>query len=57
MECVILWRNTSNGRVGFLSDENGEISVFENWDEAVDVAADHPICVAFPFQIVELDEL
>lgn len=57
MECVILWRNTQNDKVGFISDEAGEIAVFRNIDEAIDLASDHTLLRAFPFQIVELDEL
>lgn len=59
MECVILFRNTQNGRVGFIDDGDGQISVFENHDVAVDYAlmGGSPVLRAFPYQIVELSEL
>lgn len=57
MECVILFRNTQNGRVGYVGDGD-EIAVFTDYDEAVSAALnDVPICRAFPWQVVELDEL
>jgi hypothetical protein len=57
MECVILFRNTGNGAVGFIGDD-GEIAVFER-EEAIEFAlsGDSPALRAFPYQIVELDEL
>ena len=56
-ECVILWRNTQNNAVGFISSDDGEIEVFKNRDEAIDLAIKHPLLRSFPHQIVELDEL
>jgi hypothetical protein len=56
MECVILFRNTQNGRVGFVSDGD-EIAVYPNYDEAAKASDDIPICQAFPHQIVELEDL
>jgi hypothetical protein len=58
-ECVILFRNTQNNRVGFVidGDDPCEIAVFPHRDAAIDVAAHIPILRAFPYQIVELDEL
>lgn len=57
MDCVILFRNPSNGRVGFISDEDGEPTVFFNFERAVDCADSHPLLQAWPYQIVECDEL
>lgn len=57
MECVILFRNTQNGKVGFVSEENGEIAVFASEDEAADAAGGITICRAFPYQVTPLDEL
>lgn len=57
MDCVILFRNTHNGEVNFVSDTDGELVVFANRDEAIETADKVPILEAFPYQIVELDEL
>lgn len=59
MECVILYRNTQNNRVGFIEDADGQITVFENEDVAVDYAimGSSPVLKAFPYQVVVLDEL
>lgn len=59
MECVILFRNTQNGRVGFIDEADGQISVFENEDVALDFALSgrSPVLTAFPYQVVKLDEL
>ncbi len=58
MECVILWRNTGNGRVGYIhEDDSDEIAVFQNEDEAVALSETHSLLQAMPFQIVELGEL
>lgn len=57
MECVILWRNTQNNRVGFISDDDGEILVFDNMEDAIELALEHNLLLAFPYQIVELNEL
>lgn len=58
-ECVILFRNTQNGRVGFIAanDDPGEIAVFKNRDEAIACTEWQPLLRAFPYQIVEVDEL
>jgi len=60
-ECVILWRNTQLGRggVGFIStdDDPDKIAVFKDRDEAIDCALKHPLFRAFPYQIVELEDL
>ena len=57
MECVILFRNTRNDRVGFVSDDEGDIAVFRNEDEAILAAHKTTVCRAFPYQVVVLDEL
>lgn len=60
MECVILWRNTGNGMVGYLSrsdEQTDEIAVFNDFEAALRIAHQHPLCKAFPYQIVVLDEL
>jgi hypothetical protein len=55
---VILFRNTSNQRVGFVSfDDRGELAVFASREEAETAAHDVPICQGYPYQIVEADEL
>lgn len=60
MECVILFRYP-NGRVDFISGQNevepSAIAVFPDRDAANEAAQRVPVCKAFPFQIVELDEI
>jgi hypothetical protein len=57
-QCVILYRNSRNNRVGYVSDEDGEsIAVFESEAEAMETAHQVPICQAYPYQIVELSDL
>lgn len=56
-ECIILFRNTRNNKVGYVSDGDGDLAVFANRDEAIETARDVPICRAYPYQIIELDEL
>lgn len=57
LECVILYRNTGNGRVGFVSEADGEMHVFATEDEAIEAASRVPVCKVFLYQIVTLDEL
>ncbi len=54
-ECVILVRLNS-GKVIAISEED-RLAVFKNMDEAVALADEHSLCLAMPYQIVELDEL
>ena len=56
IECIILFRNTGNGNVGVISDGDNP-HIFANRSEAIQCTRDHPLFVAFPYQIVELDEL
>lgn len=58
-ECVILFRY-KNGRVDFVHDGEGDparMAVYPDRDAAVSASHAIPICVAVPFQIVELDEI
>lgn len=57
IECVILWRNTQNGSVGFISDDTGELEVFASFDAAQELASEHHLLRAFPYQIVKLEDL
>lgn len=57
MDHVILFRNTLNNRVGFVTDDNGEMLVFPNQDAAVAATDIVPILRAYPYQIIELDEI
>jgi len=57
MQYVIVYLNTRNDSIGFVADDNGEIAVFDNLDLAVTAAKTAPILRAYPFQIIELDEL
>jgi len=57
-ECVILFRNTINNRVGFVTEDDAEsIAVFVDRDKAIEAAFQVPILQAYPWQLVELDEL
>ena len=54
-QCVILFRNTSNNRIGFVSDGEGEeIATFPDFDAALTATQNVPILRAYPWQIVEL---
>jgi hypothetical protein len=59
-ECVILFRNPTNDRVGFVAngeDDDG-IAVFEGPHEADEVAQTVPVIKAgWAYQIVELEDL
>lgn len=57
-ECVILWRNTQSNKVGYVSDGDGDqIMVYADRDAAIRDVPNIPILRAFPYQIVEMDEL
>ncbi len=59
-ECVILFRNTGNGKVGFVSESeehSDNIATFQHREAALAAVPEVPILRAFPYQIVELDEL
>ena len=54
--CVILFRNTTNNRVGFVSDGEGdEIATFPDFDAALAATQDVLILLVYPWQIVELE--
>lgn len=58
MECIILYRNTGNGAVGYVSDGDGDkIMVYRDQEAAIRDVPNIPILQAFPYQIVMLDEL
>ena len=56
MECVILVRHP-NGSVVAMNEGDENPMVFDNRDQAIECAETQPFCQAFPYQIVELDEL
>lgn len=56
-ECIILYRNTASGLVGFVNDSEDDVMVFADRDAAIAAADTVPILRAYPYQIVELDEL
>lgn len=56
IECVVLIR-WPNGRVDFLSEEDGRMTVFPDRDAAIDCVTKHPVWASQPHQLVELDEL
>ncbi len=59
MDCVILYRNLENGKIGFITDDSGELAVFPDFDAAVTAVESEtiPILQLYPYQIVILDEL
>lgn len=52
---VILWRNTQNNRISFVSDGDDEMAVFASYVEADEAARHTTVCKAFPYQIVEVE--
>ena len=57
-QCIIIFRNTSNQRIDFVSfDEEGDLAVFDDRKAALRAVINVPILKAMPYQIVELDEL
>lgn len=58
-ECVILWRNTQNGKVGYIADgDSDRIMVYANYRQALHDIPNIPVLQAgFPYQIVELENL
>lgn len=54
MQTVILWKNTQNGRVGFIGYDD-EIAVFDSVQDAENLAREHPLLQAFPYQVVEVE--
>ncbi len=58
MECVILFRNPWNQRVGYVGDgDSTEIMVYRDQEAAIRDVPNIPILQAAPYQIVSLDEL
>lgn len=57
VQYVILFRNPSNGRVGYIGEEGDpeEIATFNSLPEAEEFAKGHTLLEAWPYQIVELD--
>lgn len=56
MECIILVRLNS-GRVVAIAEEDDSLSVFPNYEDALELTDSHILCKRMPYQIVELDEL
>lgn len=56
MDCIIILRNPKTGKITALMDEEN-IAVFSHIDIAIDKAGKHPLCLAWDYQIVELEEL
>lgn len=59
MECVILFRNPFNDKIGFMPDSDGQIAVWPDHDAAVESIESFqpPKKKDWVYQIVELDEL
>lgn len=56
MEHVILYR-THSGAVAFISNDDDQLEVFADRDQAITFAEESSLLNACLFQIVELDEL
>ena len=57
-ECVIIFRNPSNSRVGYVREgDSDEIAVYRDYEAALRDVPNIPILRAFPYQVVELDEI
>jgi hypothetical protein len=56
-ECVILFRNIQNNRIGCVIGDRDEIAVMPNREAAEEAARNTTVCRAFPYQIVEVDEI
>ncbi len=57
-ECVILLRNPNGGRVVIIMRDDGDgPHVWPNQDDAIAWAENSKLCFAWPYQIVELEEL
>ena len=54
---VILFRNPSNSKVGFIHDgsEFESVSMFASREEAEELAREHSLLRAWPYQIVEVE--
>jgi hypothetical protein len=50
-----LTKNPGSGGVVVITDDDGEIKVFDTQDEAEELAQMQTMCVAWGYQIVELD--
>ena len=59
MECIIVFRNPGNGAIGIISkdDDSGNPFVFYHRDAAIEFALKLALLQAWPYQLVELDEL
>ena len=58
MECVILYRNTNNGKVGFVTDGDSDVMmVYRDVESAERDIPNIAILRGYPYQIVELSEL
>lgn len=55
MPCLIMWRNTQNGTLGFIEGDDGSPFVFGSRADAEIHADEAPVLQAFPYQIVELE--
>lgn len=55
-ECMIVWRNTGNGKVGTITDgDSDNAMVYRDYDAAVSDIPNIPILRAYPYQIIELE--
>ena len=56
-KCIIVWRNPTNGRIGFISEDDrpDELYVFLDENDAEKCARDHPLLSHVSYQIIELE--
>ena len=57
MACIVLVRNPS-GNIVVIDDGEGEwprVAVFDDADDAEEMAHDQPLCQVWDYQVVELD--
>lgn len=56
MKTIILYRNTENGKIGFVTDEDGEsIKVWPSYQAALADVPNVPILRAYPHELIEFD--
>ena len=47
----------NNGHVLFISEGEDNVAIFKTEGEAKDCADDHHLCEAFPYSIIDLDNI
>ena len=56
MNCIILVDlRENNGKITCISDESGNIAIFESLDEIKQGVNNIPICKNYPYMILDID--